>query len=229
MRKVQNRWLQGRRTIMLGALVAAGLTGLPVAAWAQNTAQPATPGQQGQQPATQAPASPSTQQQGTQQPGLTFDGDAGLILMQIKPDKTADFESVMAKLKEALAKSDKPERKQQAAGWKIYRSTDPGPGGNVLYVAVINPVQKGADYTVAKILYEVFPTEVQTIFPTYRDSFAAGLNKVTLQLVQDLGSASTPTTGTPTPSPTGTPSQPGTSGTTTPPSTTPPSTTPPPQ
>ena len=35
----------------------------------------------------------------------------------------------------------------------------------------------------------VFPTEVQAIFPTYRDSFAAGLNKVNLQLVQDFGAA----------------------------------------
>jgi hypothetical protein len=218
MRKVQNRWLQGRRTIMLGALVAAGLTGLPLQAFAQAPAQPAAPGQEGQAPATQAPAA----QPAAPQPGLTFDGDAGLILMQIKPDKTADFESVMSKLKEALAKSDKPERRQQAAGWKIYKSTDPGPGGNVLYVAVINPVQKGADYTVAKILYEVFPTEVQTIFPTYRDSFAAGLNKVTLQLVQDLGGGSAPGASAPAAPPMGTPSQPSTPGSTTPPSTTPP-------
>ena len=109
--------------------------------------------------------------------------------MQIKPDKTADFESVMAKLRDALTKTDKPERKQQASGWKIYKSTEPGPGGNVLYVAVITPVLKGADYTVAKILYEVFPTEVQTIFPTYRDSFAAGLSRTNLSLVQDLGAA----------------------------------------
>ena len=63
--------------------------------------------------------------------------------MQIKPDKTADFESVMAKLRDALAKTDKPERKQQASGWKIYKSTEPGPGGNVLYVAVITPVAQG--------------------------------------------------------------------------------------
>jgi hypothetical protein len=143
-------------------------------------------------PAQPAPAQPGQPAQPAQQPaqaapGLTFDGDAGLILMQIKPDKTADFESAMAKLHEALMKTDKPERKQQAAGWKIYKSTDPGPGGNVLYVAVINPALKGADYTVAKILYEVFPTEVQQLFPSYRDSFAAGLNRVNLNLVQDFG------------------------------------------
>src|SRR5215217_1722557 len=172
MRKFQSRLAQGRRNIVVGTLVA-GLMLVSQAAFAQAAAAP--------QPAPATPAQPAAA------PGLTFDGDAGLLFMQIKPDKTADFESVMAKLHEALTKTDKPERKQQAAGWKIYKSTEPGPGGNVLYVAVINPVLKGADYTVAKILYEVFPTEVQTIFPAYRDSFAAGLSRTNLSLVQDFG------------------------------------------
>lgn len=172
MRKVQIRPVQGRRNIVVGTLVA-GLLLVSQAAFAQDPAS---------QPAPAAPAQQAA-------PGLTFDGDAGLLFMQIKPDKVADFESVMAKLHEALAKTDKPERRQQAAGWKIYKSTEPGPGGNVLYVAIINPTLKGADYTVAKILYEVFPTEVQTIFPTYRDSFAAGLSRTNLSLVQDFSSA----------------------------------------
>jgi hypothetical protein len=187
MRKVQSRLPQGRRTILVATLV----TGLMLASHAAFAQAPA-----GQQPAPATPAQPAPtqpaqpgppgQQPAQPAPGLTFDAEAGLILMQIKPDKTADFESVMAKLREAFMKTDKPERKQQAAGWKIYKSTDPGPGGNVLYVAVINPALKGADYTVAKILYEVFPTEVQQIFPSYRDSFAAGLNRVNLNLVQDF-------------------------------------------
>ena len=178
MRKVQSRWAQGPRTFIVGAFVAAGFT---VAATAPATQAPA--------PQTPAPASPGAQPAQPAQPGLTFDGDAGLILMQVKPDKTADFESVMAKLHQALSKSDKPERRQQANGWKIFKSTDPGPSGNVLYVAVIVPAAKGVDYTVAKILYEVFPTEVQAIFPTYRDSFAAGQNRMNLSLVQDFGAA----------------------------------------
>jgi hypothetical protein len=181
MRKVQSRSAQGRRTILVATLVT-GLLLASHAAFAQ--------AQEGQ-PAAPPPAQPAQPAQQTAQPapGLTFDAEAGLILMQIKPDKTADFESVMAKLHEAFQKTDKPERKQQAAGWKIYKSTDPGPGGNVLYVAVINPALKGADYTVAKILYEVFPTEVQQIFPSYRDSFAAGLNRVNMNLVQDFSTA----------------------------------------
>src|SRR5581483_5441591 len=74
----------------------------------------------------------------------TFPGDAGMILNFIKPDKTADFEAVMTKLKEALQKSEKPERKQQAAGWKVFKSPDPA-GQNALYVFIIDPAVKGAD------------------------------------------------------------------------------------
>lgn len=170
MRDVHNG--RGRRQRqLLGALVAAGLLVAPVPHARAQEQPPAAP---------QQPATPAT-------PGLTFEGDAGLILMQIKPDKVADFEKTMVKLHEALVKTDKPERKQQAQGWKIYRSSDPGPGGSVLYVAVIEPTLRGADYTTAKILYEVFPTEVQEIFPLYRDSFAAGLNRLNLNLVRDFG------------------------------------------
>src|SRR5215203_60730 len=191
MRKVQSRSTQVRRNVVVGIL-ATGVLLVSQSASAQDPATPAAPAGAAQ-PAPAQPAQPA-------QPGLTFDGDAGLIFMQIKPDKTADFESVMAKLREALTKTDKPERKQQASGWKIYKSTEPGPGGNVLYVAVITPALKGADYTVAKILYEVFPTEVQTIFPTYRDSFAAGLSRTNLSLVQDFGAGGqTPAPAAPAP------------------------------
>ena len=63
----------------------------------------------------------------------------------------------MGKLKEALQKSEKPERKQQAASWKVFKSPDPAAGGNVLYVFMIDPAVKGADYTVSTILAEAFP------------------------------------------------------------------------
>ena len=86
-----------------------------------------------------------------------FASDAGIVLNFIKPDKTADFEAVVAKLREALQKSDKPERKQQAASWKVFRANEPGANGSVLYVFTIDPAVKGADYTVSMILAEAFP------------------------------------------------------------------------
>ena len=56
---------------------------------------------------------------------LTFEGDTALWSVAIRPDKTADFEQVLAKLREALAKSEKPEAKQQAAGWKVVKGAKP--------------------------------------------------------------------------------------------------------
>jgi hypothetical protein len=134
--------------------------------------------QQPAQPAQQAAAAPTAR---------VFGNDAGMVLNFIKPDKTADFEAVMAKLKEALGKSEKPERKEQAKSWKVFKSPDPAAGGNVLYVFMIDPSVKGADYTVSTILAEAFPQEVQTLYKQYADAYASGQNFVNLQLVSDLG------------------------------------------
>jgi hypothetical protein len=116
-----------------------------------------------------------------------FASDAGMVLNFIKPDKTADFEATVAKLREALEKSEKPERKQQAVGWKVFRAMEPGANGAVLYVFVIDPAVKGADYTVSTILAEAFPADVQALYTRYAESYASGQNFVNLSLVSALG------------------------------------------
>lgn len=116
-----------------------------------------------------------------------FASDAGMVLNFIKPDKTSDFEAVIAKLSEALQKSDKPERKQQAVSWKVFRAVEPGPNGSVLYVFTIDPAVKDADYTVSTILAEAFPTEVQALYKEYAGAYATGQNFVNLTLVSALG------------------------------------------
>jgi hypothetical protein len=135
--------------------------------------------QQPPAPAGQAAAAPTTR---------TFAGDGGLVLNFIKPDKTADFEAVIVKLKEALNKSEKPGRKEQAKSWKVFKSPDPAAGGNALYVFVIDPAIKDADYTVSNILAEAFPpAEVNELYKQYAGAYASGQNFVNLSLVQDLG------------------------------------------
>jgi hypothetical protein len=116
-----------------------------------------------------------------------FASDAGMVLNFIKPDKGPDFEAVIAKLKEALQKSEKPERKQQAQSWKVFKSPDPAAGGNLLYVFVIDPAVKQADYTVSNILAEAFtPAEVNDLYKKYAEAYATGQNFVNLTLVADL-------------------------------------------
>lgn len=135
-------------------------------------------------PLAQAPAAQQAQAAPVKR---VFNNDAGIVLNFVKTDKTADFEAVMAKLKEGMQKSDKPERKQQAASWKIFKSPDPAGEGRVLYVFVMDPSVKDADYTVSNILAESFPpAEVNALFKQYADSYAAGQNPVNLQLVLDL-------------------------------------------
>ena len=75
----------------------------------------------------------------------TMEGDLALWNVAIRPDKTADFDQFLGKLKEALTKSTAPEAKQQLAGWKVIKVAKPLPDGNIHYIHVINPVA-GADY-----------------------------------------------------------------------------------
>jgi hypothetical protein len=97
------------------------------------------------------------------------------MLVQVKLDQTAAYDGLLAKLKEALAKNEKPERKQMAAGWKVYKYTpDPkAPAPVAIYVHIVDPVVTGQDYLEAyKLISEVFPSEVQDLYAKTKDAFA---------------------------------------------------------
>jgi hypothetical protein len=143
-----------------------------------------------QPPTTQQPAQPTQQQPAQQAPAQaespTFTAPAGLLLVQIKPDKTADYEAMITKLRDALAKSEKPERKAMAKSWKIYKATEPA-AGNTLYVHIIETAAPGDYANPLRIISEVFPTEVQDIYTKVKEGFVqTGL--LNLTLLQDLGS-----------------------------------------
>src|SRR5688572_8946643 len=109
----------------------------PAALFAQNppTGQPpATPAQQA--PAPPQPAGPAK---------LAFTTDAGLLLIQIKPDQTAAFEELVAKLSASVAKSTDETVKKQMGSFKVYKSSE-AMGGNALYVVVVDPAVKDAEY-----------------------------------------------------------------------------------
>ena len=88
-------------------------------------------------------------------PKTTYTGDVVLAAYTINPGKEADYEKVIATLKDALAKSSKPEAKQQLAGWRVVKNSAAQPDGSSLYVHVISPVVKDADYSITNIVYEV--------------------------------------------------------------------------
>ena len=104
-------------------------------------------------------------------PVLTLDGEAAIVILLIKPDKTADFETVIAKYREAFGKSDNAKRKEQLAGMTFLKSPTPV-GGNTAYIFRVDPVVKGEEYDITRIIYEVFPSEATDMFNKYKDAYA---------------------------------------------------------
>jgi cytochrome c5 len=146
----------------------AGLVAMTFAGASAASAQEPAPTPAAQQPPA-APAEP-------EKPVFTFPQacqtcDVALITVFIKPDKTADFDMVLEKVKESLAKSENAERKQQAAGWTVFKSPT-AVQGNAVYIMRLDPIVKGAEYDLMRIIAEVFPVEVQEIFAKYKDAFA---------------------------------------------------------
>jgi hypothetical protein len=143
---------------------------------------------------TQTQPQAQTEAQEVPRPTLTFDGDVALWTVAIRPDKTADFERVIARLREALVTSDDPQRRQQAAGWRVMKMSRPLPDGNVAYVHIISPVVENADYTVMQILYDELPDERQQLYELYRGAFANNLalavGDVAVDMSQALGAPS---------------------------------------
>jgi hypothetical protein len=119
---------------------------LPAASFAQDPQQ--------QQPPAQPPAEaqPSA-------PKVGFKTDAGMLLVQIKPDQTTVFEEMIGKLKSALSASTDPALQKQA-NLKAYRSAE-GSGGNALYVVVFDPATPGAEYSFLDMFNKTLTPEQQ--------------------------------------------------------------------
>ena len=85
---------------------------------------------------------------------------------------------------EAAAKqSQKPFKHRTMKGPK------PLPDGNIAYVHIVNPVVKGADYTIMQALYDAYPDQRQALYELYRGAFAQSLALATGSVAVDLSSA----------------------------------------
>jgi hypothetical protein len=145
--------------VALGAavlMVSSLMVSASAMAQAPAPAQPAAPAP-AQPEAPAAPAAPA-------KPQLTFDNaDAVVWFYAVKGDSGANFEQFFGRVKEAMAKSPNPERKAQAAGMRLMKSTSPAADGTINYVLLVSPISKGQEYSPGMLLFEVFPTEAKTL------------------------------------------------------------------
>lgn len=134
-----------------------------------------------QDAAAQQPAAPTP-------PKVSFASPAGILLVQIKPDQTAVFEEMIAKLQAGLAKTEDAALKQQAAGFKVYKAAEPF-GANALYVVFVEPVTPGGEYDMFAMLQKVMsPEELRApemadTWKRFVGAFAASLGKLSLTKV----------------------------------------------
>ena len=133
-------------------------------------------------------ATPAAQTPAATPPKTTYTGDTVLLAFSVPPDKLADYEQVLAKLKDALSKSERPEAKQQMAGWKVIKVMTPNPDGSIVYVHTINPVVKEADYSITNIVYEAVkdPTEQRAFYDLYRGAVKQALFVIQGPVVADF-------------------------------------------
>lgn len=117
-----------------------------------------------------------------------FTGDVVIQAFAINPDKTADYEQVITKLKDALSKSEAPEAKQQLAGWKVIKNATPNPDGSIVYIHIISPVVKTADYSIMNNIYSAVkdPMEQKAVYDMYRGAMKQALFVIQGPMVADL-------------------------------------------
>lgn len=107
---------------------------------------------------------PQTQQKPAEADPFVFDADRILVIIRVAEAAGIEFEVTMGKVKEVLAKSEKPERKEQAAHWKLIKAQTPQ-DGELTYFFLIDRVVRGASYDPFKILPEgLSPEEVGELF-----------------------------------------------------------------
>ncbi len=118
--------------------------------------------------------------------GRTFTAKAGLLFNTVRPERVKDFEAVMWYLQQALEKSTDPTVRAQAQGWKIFRASEPGPNGVILYVFALDPAVPGADYSLGRILADAYPEQIRDIWRLYTGSVTGGGTLLNLNAVEPM-------------------------------------------
>jgi len=140
---------------------------------------PATP------PAGQTPAAAQPPAAAPAPLKLAITSPGAVLLVPIKPDQTAVFEEFAKKLLAGMAKSQDPVLKQQASGFKIYKSAEPF-AANALYVVVIEPAVPNAEYELFAMLLKTMTPEEQRapeaveMWKRYAGAFAGGPSRLSL-------------------------------------------------
>lgn len=152
-------------------------------------------------PGAAAPAVPAPV---TAPTARAFTAPTGMIFNAVRPERVVDFELVIGYLQAAFAKSANAQLRAQAAGWRMFKATEPGPNNTVLYVFLLDPTVPGAEYALGPILSDAYPDQVEQIWKLYQGALAGAGSQSLLNLTP-VEPPPLPPAGAPVPPPAGTP------------------------
>lgn len=111
----------------------------------------------------------------------TYNADTVIVMYAVNPGKDAEYEQVIAKLREALGKSTAPEAKQQLVGWQVVKSQKSLTNDtSSTYIHIISPVVKNADYSIVNIVYAVSTDdEKRAFYDLYKGALKGALSQIT--------------------------------------------------
>lgn len=95
-----------------------------------------------------------------------FGADTGLLVFHVHRERTADFEAVMQRIGDGLKATSNPARREQAVGWRVFRARDASE--TAIYVVVVDPVVRDADYDPVKMLTELAPADASALYERLR-------------------------------------------------------------
>ncbi|MEP7118895.1 MAG: hypothetical protein ABI880_14995 [Acidobacteriota bacterium] len=115
-------------------------------------------------------------------------GSSGLVLVLVKPDRTADYEAVIAALTRVMGTAP-PEVRARAGGWKVFKAQEPDAKGNAVYVHFLATPDAAVDYRPSVVLERLMGTLPEAELVKYRDALAAPPTRLSLALLADLSLA----------------------------------------
>ena len=112
-----------------------------------------------------------------QVPSINFSGNVGVWQWVVQQGQTGEFERAVRGYGQALAA-----RGGGGAGFTLYRTSTPGPGGAVIYFGHIDSIAAGEDYQLITVLAQHFPPgppgngdEVRDLYGAYTGSIAGAV------------------------------------------------------
>lgn len=140
-------------------------------------------------PPPQTPALPATAKPVPDPATSAFVGEAGLILVAIKPAAVADYELVIRTLQEALFKDADAARKAATKGWRVFKATEVDAKGNAIFIHVMLPAVPAFDYRPSLLVDALVKDLAPDLLSKYQEAFAAPPSKLDLTELANMAVA----------------------------------------